>query len=103
MLEVVAGLGVEIPNETSEDYPYLLSAGERRTYTANTIVRDPAWRRKDVHGALYINPEDAARLNLGDGSAARLSTERGQMDVVVEMQSFLNLSLAEIMLGRMSQ
>ena len=38
-----------------------------------------------MQGALYINPEDAARLNLGEGSSARISTQRGAMDVVVEL------------------
>lgn len=85
MLEVVAGLGEESPRETTDEFPYLLSAGERRAFTANTILRNPGWRRKDIDGALYINPEDAARLNLGDGSAARISTQRGQMDVLVEI------------------
>ena len=42
-----------------------MSAGERRAFTANTIIRDPEWRKKDNHGALHIHPEDAARLNLG--------------------------------------
>ncbi|MEM7077209.1 MAG: molybdopterin-dependent oxidoreductase [Pseudomonadota bacterium] len=85
MLEVVRGLGEEEPQETTDDFPFLLSAGERRTYTANTIIRDPAWRKKDYHGALYINPEDAARLNLGEGSTARISTRRGALDVLVEL------------------
>ena len=48
-------------------------------------MRNPAWRRKDPDGALYINPEDAARLNLGEGSTARVSTKRGSVDVLVEL------------------
>ena len=35
-----------------------------------TILRNPEWRRKDAEGALLINPDDAARLNLGTGSRA---------------------------------
>src|SRR4051812_24686465 len=27
-------------------FPFVLSAGERRSFTANTIIRDPAWRKK---------------------------------------------------------
>jgi len=85
LLEDVLKLNAETPQETDSDYPFLLSAGERRSFTANTIIRNPAWRRKDYEGALYINPEDAARLNLGSGSAARISTRRGALDVVVEV------------------
>ena len=84
LLEDAKRLADEEPDETTQDFPFLLSAGERRALTANTIIRDPDWRRKDKEGALYINPEDAARLNLGDGSTARLTTIRGSLDVLVE-------------------
>ena len=85
LLAASAALNDEQPAETSGEYPFLLSAGERRSFTANTIMRNPEWRRKDTQGALYINPEDAARLNLGDGSTARVSTQRGALDVTVEL------------------
>ena len=85
LLADAATLDDEEPCETSDEYPYLLSAGERRTYTANTIFSNPEWRRKDADGALYLHPEDAARLNLGDGSNARITTQRGSVDVIVEM------------------
>ena len=26
-------------------YPFVLTAGERRSLTANTIIRDPSWRK----------------------------------------------------------
>src|ERR1700724_1019902 len=29
------------------DFPFVLSAGQRRSSTANTIIRDPQWRPKD--------------------------------------------------------
>ncbi len=63
----------------------MLSAGERRSFSANTIIRDPAWRKRDPHGALRVNPADAARLGLGEGDRARLTTRRGQAEVVVEV------------------
>jgi len=85
LLEDVKTLNAEVPHETTDEFPFLLSAGERRAFTANTIMRNPDWRKKDLQGALYINPEDAAKLNLGEGSSARISTRRGEMDVVVEL------------------
>ena len=66
-------------------FPFVLSAGERRAYTANTIIRDPAWRRKDRDGALRIHPEDAARLGLADGDRARVVTRRAAAEVTVEL------------------
>ena len=83
LLTATATLNAEEPAEASPEYPFLLSAGERRSFTANTILRNPEWRRRDSQGALFINPEDAARLNLGEGSSARISTQAGSQDVVV--------------------
>ena len=42
----------------------MLSAGERRAFTANTIIRDPAWRKLDPEGALCISPHDAVALGV---------------------------------------
>lgn len=67
------------------EFPMVLSAGERRSFTANTIIRDPAWRRKGAEGALTISPQDAKRLGLSDGARARLATKRGAAEVTVEI------------------
>ncbi|MFO1327890.1 MAG: molybdopterin-dependent oxidoreductase [Rubrivivax sp.] len=67
------------------DYPFVLSAGERRSYTANTIIRNPDWRRKDRDGALAMSPADAARLGVADGDAVRVSTRAGQAVVSVTL------------------
>ena len=85
LIEEISILKEGEPTETSDEFPFLLSAGERRAFTANTIIRDPEWRKKDNHGALHIHPEDAARLNLGSGSTATLKTEVGEAMVEVEL------------------
>jgi len=66
-------------------FPFVLSAGERRSYTANTIFRNPDWRRKDRAGALAMHPDDGARLGLASGARARLVTQRGEAVVTVEL------------------
>ncbi|MCA9720227.1 MAG: molybdopterin-dependent oxidoreductase, partial [Myxococcales bacterium] len=71
--------------EREPAFPFILAAGERRSFTANTIVRDPAWRKKDPEGALRVNPEDAARLGLIAGGRARVTTRRGSAVVTVEL------------------
>src|SRR6204780_1176970 len=38
------------------EFPFVLSAGQRRSGTANTIIRDPQWRPKDPTGAPWVNP-----------------------------------------------
>ncbi len=57
---------------TSETFPLVLSAGERRSFTSNTIYRDPKWRRKALAEALALSPNDAAALEIADGDRARL-------------------------------
>ncbi len=63
----------------------MLAAGERRSSTANTIYRDPAWRKTDQQGALRISPDDAAALGLSDGDRARVTTRAGAATTVVEV------------------
>lgn len=69
----------------NDDYPFILSAGERRAYTANTIYRDPDWRRKDQECALRINPQDAEKLGLLAEATVRLSTEAGSVVTAIEI------------------
>ncbi len=73
------------PPPRDPQYPFVLAAGERRTSTANTIFRDPAWRKKDTHGALRVSPDDAARLGVADGGRVRVTTRRGHVEAVVEV------------------
>jgi anaerobic selenocysteine-containing dehydrogenase len=68
-----------------EAFPFVLSAGERRAFTANTILRDPAWRKKDAGGALRVSPEDATALGVASGDAVRLSTRRDSVIVAIEV------------------
>ena len=77
LLEEVDGLAGGPPPLTSERFPYVLSAGERRDYSANTIYRGPEWRRKDPGGSLRISPEDAADLGLVDGDAVKIASATG--------------------------
>jgi anaerobic selenocysteine-containing dehydrogenase len=84
LLAELRGLATE-PAAPDPDWPFVLSAGERRSFTANTIMRDPTWRKRDPAGALRVSPGDAGRLGLTDGGRARLSTRKGGGDVTVEI------------------
>jgi anaerobic selenocysteine-containing dehydrogenase len=66
-------------------FPLVLSAGERRDYSANTIYRDADWRRKDREGALRISPRDAAQIGLVNGDLARLVTPTGMAEARIEV------------------
>ncbi len=89
LLEELATLADE-PETTSPEFPFLLMAGERRDYSANTIFRHPGWRRKDAEGALRVNPEDARTLGLESGCEARITTAIGsalaRVEVTARMQ-----------------
>jgi len=67
------------------EFPFVLSAGERRSFTANTIMRDPSWRKKDADGALRISPADATALGVATGDSVRLTTKRDSVIVSVEV------------------
>ncbi len=85
LLEGVTALAAEDAGERPPDFPFVLSAGERRAFTANTILRDPRWRRKDPDGALRMSPADAADLGVATGDEVRLTTRRGAAVVPVEV------------------
>ena len=50
LLGELAAMADEVPPGDDPEWPFLLSAGERRSFTANTILRDPAWRKRDADG-----------------------------------------------------
>jgi len=86
----------ELPKALTErpphnaDYPFVLSAGERRSDTANTAIRDTDWHTKGVYGALRISPKDAATIGCITGDTLRLTTKRASAEVVVEVSEMMS-------------
>jgi len=89
LLAELGKLAGETPAVPDPAFPYVLSAGERRSFTANTIIRDPAWRKTDAGGALRIGLDDAAALDVRSGDRVRLSTKRDSMVVAVEVSDVM--------------
>ncbi|MCP3935556.1 MAG: molybdopterin-dependent oxidoreductase [Actinomycetia bacterium] len=85
MLEAVADLSGTPIDHRSDDFPFILAAGERRSFTANTIVRDPAWRKRDAEGALRLHPDDAAAVGVEAGDRIRITTPGGTAVAVAEV------------------
>ncbi|MBL8491721.1 MAG: molybdopterin-dependent oxidoreductase [Rhodocyclaceae bacterium] len=85
MFDELDMLALGNPQATDAAFPYVLSAGERRGYTANTIIRNPAWRKKDAVGALRLHPQDALRIGVADGGRVRITTRRGSAEAEVEI------------------
>ncbi len=85
MLDAMRELADTPPPGSDPHYPLVLSAGERRSFTANTIFRGPEWRKRDRAGALRVSSVDAADLGLAEGDAAMITTKRGSARVLVEI------------------
>ncbi len=77
-------------------YPFVLCAGERRTETSNTAIRDAGWHRKGVFGALRLCPQDAARLSCSDGDWVRIITRRASAAAPVEVTDTLQPGLVSL-------
>ncbi len=89
LIEELANLADEAPPSTEDAFPFVLAAGERRSFTANTIYRDPSWRKKDAGGALRMSPGDAERLGVETGGRVRITTKRGAVETVAEVTDTL--------------
>lgn len=85
LLAELGALASDRPPLITDEYPIVLSAGERRAFTANDIFRDPGWRKRDADGALRVSVEDAAALGLVDGGRARITTAAGTAEASVEV------------------
>ena len=96
MLAELDGIDTGPPVHTNERFPMILSVGERRSFTANDIFRDPGWRKQDIDGRLRVSTEDATRLGLGDGERALVSTARGSAEAVVEVSEAMQSGHASL-------
>jgi len=84
--ELLAAMAeLRAPPPADPAFPFTLSAGERRAFTANTIIRDPDWRKRDASGSLRMNPQDAVQMGVVDGQQVRLTTRRGSAEVAVSV------------------
>ncbi len=72
------------------EFPFVMAAGLRTRWTANTIQRDPAWRKgRGPHCALNLSKADAATLGVRDGDAVRVSTRRGSLTMPAQVDAKL--------------
>lgn len=63
------------------EFPFVLSAGQRRLQNANQILRDPAAKRADPDGAMYIHPQDLAELGVENQGCVVVESQRASMVV----------------------
>lgn len=68
--------------EADPEYPFVLASGLRTRWTANTIQRDPAWRKgQGPHCELHLAPADADSLGVKKGDVVRIETHRGAIEL----------------------
>ncbi len=67
--------------EPQADYPFVLSAGQRRAQNANQIFRSPDFRKRDPDGALFIHPDDLAGLGAAEAHWLVVASRRGELVV----------------------
>jgi anaerobic selenocysteine-containing dehydrogenase len=84
MLAELATLDSKRPPQDAE-YPFILSAGERRSDTSNTSIRDASWHRRGTFGTLRMHPSDARQIGCGEGDWVSVTTRRGQAEALIEL------------------
>ncbi len=81
---------IDTPPTVDPEFPLVLAAGLRTRWTANTIQRDPRWRKgRGPHCALNLSAQDADRLGVGNGDAVVLSTRRGALTMPAQIDAKL--------------
>ena len=96
LLADILALNDAQPGLTTAEFPIVLSAGERRAFTANDIFRDPSWRKRDVDGALRVSVADAETFGLVDGGRARITTPAGSAEARVEVSAAMRAGHASL-------
>jgi anaerobic selenocysteine-containing dehydrogenase len=83
MASALDALSHEVTEQKNEAFPFILMAGERRSYNANQIFRTPDWRKTDKEGAMRIHSEDLKALGLIDGGKANCRSATSQIEVLL--------------------
>jgi anaerobic selenocysteine-containing dehydrogenase len=84
MLDELGTIDKNLPHHRP-DYPYILSAGERRSETSQTAIRNPDWMKKGSFGVLRIHPQDAASLGCTEGDWIQVRTPRSSANAPIEI------------------
>ena len=82
---------------TNEAYPYLVSAGERTQWNANTIQRSNDWRKgKGPHFWIKVSPQLAQDIGVQKDDLVVLETSVGKLDAPVIISDTMPHKLVSI-------
>ena len=71
-------------------------AGERRSYNANQIYRDVAWRKTDPKGTMRMHPDDAEELGIANGAEIICQSSLGSIKAVVEIDKSIRRKMVTL-------
>ena len=81
---------LDTPLPVDHDFPLVLSAGLRSVWTANTLHRDPSWRKgKGQHCAVSVSAADAEDLGLSSDEEVTVRTRHGSVTLPVAIDDRL--------------
>jgi formate dehydrogenase len=84
MLTELVTLDSQRPQSDTQ-YPFVLSAGERRSDTSNTSIRDASWHRRGNFGTLRMHPHDAKKVGCKEGDWVSVTSFRGNAQAEIEL------------------
>ena len=80
--EIAASLS-DLPAK-DDAYPLILDAGMRTRWNANSVQRDPVWRKgKGPHCGVWVSPHDATERDLVTGATVRVASKTGSVELPV--------------------
>lgn len=84
LLGELASLDLAAPEFTyggDDDHTFVLSAGQRRRWNANAIIKTGDWRGGDL-GGLTMHPDDLEQLGVRDGQVVTVVSEVGSIRTI---------------------
>lgn len=70
---------IEVIDSATQDRPFRLVAAPARSFLNTSFTEMPYTRAREGRPTLQVNPADAARLGITDGSRVRLGNTRGEV------------------------
>ena len=80
----------------NENYPFVVSLGQRRQFNANQIIRSPRWRKQDYDGNVRIHPDDLQKIQVVDGGWVTIETRTGTLTTRAEADDSLRTGYATL-------
>jgi len=81
------------PNElTNKEYPFILTTGRllEQWHTRTITARSPTLDREEPFGFVEINPNDAEKLEIRDGTRIKVSSRRGTIEPIARITEGVN-------------